>query len=721
LLQLPSILFGAAFSLGVAYALGVVSLRRLAAPPVVNLAVGAAIESTVVFLLLSAGIAGMPVFAAVGVASFVLAWRAPRPALKDPVPDPAGRTARIVFAMVFACYGVFYFVHALAPETQPDGMTYHLGLVAEYLRLGRFPDRVGFFEMVPQGLEMLFLPAFAFGRHSAAKLVHFAFLLATVPLMLRVGRRLGLADTASLAAAGIYLCAPVAGISGTCSYNDAALVFFILVTFYLLLVWRQQHDDRYLIPAGLTAGFCYAIKFTGILILPVVMLAALALARRWRPPALLGVGMLVIAPWMARNAIASGNPLAPLFNGWFVNPYFHAYMERGLLTNLRSYGAFQWRTAFVELSTGGRLQGIYGPLLLAFPLGLAALRRRAGLWCWAAAAVVAVPWFWNVGARFLMPAFAFAALAGVSALPPRAALACFVFQAVSCWPQVIALYNPTPFWTLRGFPWQAVLRLSPEADYLADFDEYKAARMIEDHTRPGERVFALSSVATAYTEREVLEFWHSATGDRLLDALSVAGRYTTDPFFDVKLEWPHQTLRALRFRLRLAHAGEWCIHEIRLLAGEDRVHSSPQWSLGGWPYVWEMPSAFDDNLATRWRTWGPMRPGMFVEVDLDRPQVLTGATLISHTPVYRVPMEFYGLGTDGRWRSFGDGRAERRVWQDIRKPATHNVRRAGYRYILAPSGNEGAGPLGALFVGHEAEWGLERVAEASGTFLFRIP
>ena len=74
---------------------------------------------------------------------------------------------------------LLYVVHALAPEIQPDAVTYHLGLVKEWNREGGFTPRVGFFEMLPQGLEMLFSMAFAFGGHSAAKLVHLAFVAAT--------------------------------------------------------------------------------------------------------------------------------------------------------------------------------------------------------------------------------------------------------------------------------------------------------------------------------------------------------------------------------------------------------------------------------------------------------------------------------------------------------------------------------------------------------------
>ena len=70
----------------------------------------------------------------------------------------------------------------------PDALYYHLGQVAEYSRLGKFPAHIDFYNVLPQGMEMLYLFAFAFGEHSAAKLVHFAFLVATCPMLaLRLG------------------------------------------------------------------------------------------------------------------------------------------------------------------------------------------------------------------------------------------------------------------------------------------------------------------------------------------------------------------------------------------------------------------------------------------------------------------------------------------------------------------------------------------------------
>src|ERR1019366_7697360 len=290
LMPLLATLFGAAFTLATAYALGALLMRRRPAPPEILLAIGAAAESVLVFLLLLFHLAHWGVFLAIGAAAILAAWR--------------------------------------------GAIAYHLGLPNEYLRLGGFPDHVTFFDLVPQGMEMLYTVAFAFGRHAAAKLVEFAFFLATLPLIFRVGRRLGATDLACLVAAVFYFCAPVAGITGSSSYNDAAGVFFMLAAFYLLLL----ADPRYLLPGGVLAGFCYAIKLPGLMAVAGALLFVAA-QRRWKPVLIVAAGAaLMMAPWTLRALVLTGNPVAPLMNSVFPNPYFHIATERELAASLRSLG-----------------------------------------------------------------------------------------------------------------------------------------------------------------------------------------------------------------------------------------------------------------------------------------------------------------------------------------------------------------------------------------------
>jgi hypothetical protein len=628
------------------------------------------------------------------------------------------------YVLLFLPYLVWYFVNALAPETAPDGITYHLGLPVEYLRLHGFPDHITFYGIVPQGMEMLYTMAFAFGRHSAAKLIEFAFFVATIPLIFRLGRLLGLSDVASLLAAVFYFCAPVVGLTGASSYNDAASVFFLLAAAYVLSgAGCQPAADRQsaCFLAGILAGFCYAIKFPGIL---VPILAVLYVLRRDRKgAALVALGAaLVIAPWMIRATVLTGNPIAPLLNSIFPNPYFHIATEAELAAGLRSLGAVKPAQVPWQLAFGDRLTGTFGPLFLALPIGLLALRRREGRLLWAAALLLALPWLTNTGARFLMPSVMLAAFALAMSLPRPAAWAAIAMQFVLCWPHVIGAWETRYGFRLHEFPLAAALRIEPEPDYLRNHvTEYSVAKMVERATPATSRTLALSSVAGAYLDRDVAVTWQSAETDQLLDTLRLASIYTTTPSFDWKSAWLEQPVRALRFRIPAAFDGEWNISEVQLYSGEYRVFNSPQWSLNGWPNRWEGPLAFDGNLATRWRTWEPVRAGMYLEVDLENPQRLTSAVLVTHTPAFRVPLETYGQDLKGAWHLLSNSpEAIPRPPQDLRLEAVRAIRKAGYRYLLVTTGSGGNAPIGNLIVGHESEWALEQVGYAGDFHLFRI-
>jgi len=723
LLTLVSILFGALFTLATAYALGAVLLRKTPAPPEIALALGAVVESFFVFLCLVLNAGHWAVYLGLGLAAVAAALLAGsrRVTLGDPVKAPLGR-ARIVAGGIFAAYGVWYFVNALAPETTPDGVTYHLGLPYEYVRLGGFPDRMTFYDMVPHGVEMLYTVAFAFGRHSAAKLVEFGFFLATLPLVFRIGRRLGASDLASLLAAVLYFCAPVVGLTGSSSYNDAAGVFFMLTAFYLLLVWRDTSDNRYPAPAGLMAGFCYAVKLPGLLAAVAAVWFVLAHRNRKAAVMVAGCACLVMAPWLIRDAVLTGNPVAPLMNGLFPNPYFHVAAEQELSAGLGSLGAVKpWQIPW-ELAFGDGLHGTFGPLLLAVPLGLLALRKPGGRLCWAAAAILALPWLSNTGGRFLMPSVAFAAFALGMALPARAAWAAIALQAVMCWPHVAETWQDPRGFRFREFPLAAALRIESEDRYCRRrFDEYNVARMIERATPPDSRTLALLTVANAYLDRDVTVTWQSAEGQRLLDSLRLASVDSGSFTYAWKASWPLESLRALRFRWPAASGGDFDIGEAQLFSAEYRVYASSQWSVAAWPNRWEGPLAFDGNLATRWRPWEPVRAGMYLEIDLDHPQLLSRAVVFTHSNVHQAPLEFYGQPANGGWRLLSNTpAAETLPRQDLRLEATRALRRAGYRYLLAATGSGGNAPIGNLLVGHEPEWGLERAGEAGSYYLFHV-
>ena len=721
-----SIFLGGAFTVASAYAWGALALRRLPVPWEIALAAGAAIESLLVFVVLACSAGGWPAYFGLGAAPLAaLGWSRRSRLSSFPVAGGLGAGwPSLLPALPFLAYAAWYLVNALAPETWPDGFTYHLGLPAEYVRIGAFPGRITFFDMVPQGMEMLFTMAFAFGRHSAAKLVEFALFAATPPLILRIASRLGLSRAGALLAAGAYFFAPVAGLTGSSSYNDAALVFLALASFWLLLEWRDRAPGAgggYLLAAGLTAGFCYAVKMPGAVVVLGAGLFVIA-QRRWRGLLPLAAGAaLTMAPWMARAAILTGNPLAPLGNRIFPNPFFHIAIERDLASHLASLGTVKWWGVPWELAIGDRLVGTFGPLLWLLPLALLAWRARAGRLCLVAALLLATPWLSNRGARFLMPAVAFGWVALGLALPRRAAWAAFWLQAVLCWPQVLDALQPPWTFRLHQFPLRAALRIEPESHYLAAHTaEYAAARMIEAHTPPGARIFSFDQVANAYLDRDVRVSWQSAECDRFDDMFYLTTHAATDYFYNWRFEFAPQSLRAVQFRIPSSYPNEWDADEVQFDSAGEQLDPSPAWTLRAKPNVWEAPLAFDGLTLTRYRTWEPVRRGMFLEVDFDRPRTIDAAVVLSHAPAIGVSLDCWLQGLDFHWSKVGPGVATRRRPEDWRFALVRLLKRAGYRYVMAPVGDSGNGPTGQAILSHPLEWNMTVEDRSGNEVLFQI-
>lgn len=717
-LTLASILFGAFFTAATAYALGVLVLRGTPAPPEIALGLGAVVESALVFGLLSAHLGHRAAFLLIGVVALTSLKWTHRQALVEPAKQPLG-AGRIAAAAILGAYALWYFVNALAPETLSDGFTYHLGLPYEYVRLHGFPRRVTFYDVFPQGMEMLYTVAFAFGRHSAAKLVEFGFFTATVPVIFRIGRRLHLSDTASLTAAVLYFCAPVAGLTGSSSYTDAAGVFFALASFYLLLVWHDGGNWRYLFPAGALAGFCYATKLpAGFTVLAAVFFVLAQ--RRIRAAVWVAAGAaLVMAPWLLRDAILAHNPVAPVLNAVFPNPYFHADTERQLTGQLRSLAAVPlWRVPW-ELALGYRFSGAFGPLLLALPVGLVALRQRAGRWAWGAAAILSVPWFFDTGARFLMPAVACAAFALAMALPRPAAWLAIALQALLCWPPVMGLRDRHYLFRLHDFPLAASLRIVPEADYLErHLEEFNVARMLERQTPPAAKILALLPVANAYAERDVRVWWQSAETDQLASALRAAAFRQEGSLCLWDVTWSPASVQALRFVAPSGPSQEFDLADIWLYSGKSLMPTSARWKLRAWPNPWEAPLALDGNLLTRWQSRQPVTDGMFLEIEFDRPVRLSRALAFSHQ-VRPGLLKVLGQSSDGTWRPLGEAPAAARPADRLRLEAGLALRAAGYRYILAPTGGGGYAPIGNALLAEAPQWGAEPVDHAGRFFLFR--
>ncbi len=146
-----------------------------------------------IFAVLALHIAYKPVLwlvlaACVGTAIRTGDWR--WPAAEEAAPGTQmPRAVRYVFGIIAAVFTTLYLFNAWAPEISPDGSSYHLGLTARYLRARGF-ERIttNMLATFSGGVDMLYVPAFAIGHHSAAALLHFTFLIALALMVLAYGQ-----------------------------------------------------------------------------------------------------------------------------------------------------------------------------------------------------------------------------------------------------------------------------------------------------------------------------------------------------------------------------------------------------------------------------------------------------------------------------------------------------------------------------------------------------
>ncbi|HWR49545.1 MAG TPA: glycosyltransferase family 39 protein, partial [Bryobacteraceae bacterium] len=583
MILLVSVLFGALFTIAVAFAGGTLLLRGLGLTfyrdeeRFFAFVTGAACLSLTVFALSALHLARPWVFLILGIAIIVVASRRGARHAIGERPRGLGRWPRIGFWLLYTAFAVFYLATALAPESSPDGSGYHLGAVSRYLAHGGFFFTTNMYASLSNGLEMLFLYAFAFGRHSAAALVHFSFYLALPLGMLAFGKRFRFPGAAATGGLLVFL-SPIVGYDGAAAYNDVALACVLFAVFYLLQIWDRERTHALLIPIGLLAGFAYAIKYTGVLAVPyAAVFVGWKLVRKRTNPlrslALLsGCALLMIAPWMVKNSLMTGNPLAPFFNSWFPNPYFHIGSEIQYRHWMATWGdlASKWEIPLEVTVGGSRLQGLLGLAFLLAPIALIALRRPMGRHLLLAAAVFGATYPANIGTRFLIPMLPFLAISMGLALADWkwAAPLLLAFHACTAWPVNLKQYCHPDAMRVEKFPHKAALRIETESSYLSrKLPGYQVARLLDETVPPQARILCFSPAPEAYTSRDQLVSYQGALEENLTDMLRAVVMPYWHPTKRYSFRFAQQSLR----RIRVVQEGTasnpdefWTVNEFRV-------------------------------------------------------------------------------------------------------------------------------------------------------------
>ncbi len=724
-----SIVFGAAFTSAASWAIGRVLFAQLkinlrkAEHELLAGVTGAAILSLLIFLLCAVHLATIPAFWIVGLAALALYAKFGGASPNGPI-APLPRTWKWLFAAPFAFYALLYLSNSIAPEISPDGQAYHLGLVYRYFRLHGFERlTTDMYSNLSQGIEMLFLFAFSFGRHSAAATVHCCYLLALPLMMLSYGRRIG-RPIAGACAGMIFYLSPLAGIDGVSAYNDVALAATAFATFYLVEIWRDERQQPILIPIGLLAGFCFAIKYTGLVaaayVIAMLFWELVIRGTNSRKRAVLslatvtGLVALMAAPWLLKNWLWLGNPLSPFLNREFPNHFTHISFEDEYRRYLSTYDIPSLKPLFWIVTVKGQLGGQIGPAFLLAPLALLSLRFKEGRHLLLAGLFFLLPYPQNIGARFLIPALPFVALGIALALEiSRVAQAALIILAIPlAWPKVIDRYRaPAGGWQIVSMPWKAALGIVPQDKWLLEHSGgWVTSRMIDEFVPEGKRVWSTAPVAKSWEKTDVLVNYYSAEGELIEDILNTPTKPDFQPLWNLRYTFAPRTMERVSLMQNAGNAPDiWSIGEMRFFLDDREIQPSPKWRYTGSSFPWDLSLAFDRNPVTRWRTWEPIHPGMHIDIDFGAPLQLDRIELHSSHDQWKIDVKPDAINARLE-------KLENPPLGDLRHLATATVKARGIDFLLIGPDNW----LTEEIHNHPENWGLRKVSARNDDWLFEI-
>jgi len=325
------------------------------------------------------------------------------------------------------------FVVVTTPPVMYDVLHYHLAFPAQWLLSGGFVEfpRESF-SYYPSAGGMLYAYALVLPGAWGGSAINWLFVLLASLCAGELGRHIG-GPAATPWAVAVFALTPA--ILETSAYASADLVVAGWAGAALLLLARRDDlSSRELLLAGFLAGSAAAAKYLALALVVFPLLCSLpfVLHDRFRRRiagalAMLGLGLLVsLGPWLARNALWTGNPVYPYMQKILGGPPCPLDLQREVgrtsdrqdalpLRMLRSSTAFAWRCVFPRREGG--LPGVHWPILL----GVAAMlfppsRKRRWLWVYVLTGLMT--WGFLVHYfRFLSPVLVGAAALAGAALP----------------------------------------------------------------------------------------------------------------------------------------------------------------------------------------------------------------------------------------------------------------------------------------------------------------
>jgi hypothetical protein len=252
---------------------------------------------------------------------------------------------------------------------------------------------------------------------------------------------------------------------------------------------------------------------------------------------------------------------------------------------------------------------------------------------------------------------------------------------------------------------------------------YGVARMIEEQVPASEPVLAMDGIPDSYTTREILVNYESAANQALADTVNMGWSQATQPGVARIFRFPERTARRMRVlqTKQAPYPQQWNVYELKFYHRGQELPQRPEWRLEARPNPWEVRLAFDDSVATRWRSGEVASPGMYLDADFGREESVDEVRLITSYDFDYTGLQLESMNTSagptGGWDRIADNPSV--VYQtippELRRMATREMQARGVHYLMLYDKNYGAED----FAKDPEAWGLKLIGRGYGARLYQ--
>jgi len=232
------------------------------------------------------------------------------------------------FAAVVAAAALVTVVYAFAPPVYFDTLEYHLGAPARYFAAGRISFLTSnVYSNFPSACEMLYLVSMCLTGSKMAgavlgNILNAYVAIAAVTAAFCLGRWIS-SRAAGLFAAAALILSPGFFQVATGYYVEPLQTLYTILALLAVGRFLQSRARAVCVLAAALAGLAMGVKYPAALFVAVPLALAVLLART--PPAsrvksfavFSGIAIAVVAPWLLKNIIFTGNPVYPLLYSVF--------------------------------------------------------------------------------------------------------------------------------------------------------------------------------------------------------------------------------------------------------------------------------------------------------------------------------------------------------------------------------------------------------------------